>query len=163
MSISLKSIRTERQWRASTGLTKEQFYKLVDLFSSAYEEIFGESLGEKSSDQESDVKFNTYEDLLFFGLYSIKSGLTYDLLGLSFDLSPSNVHAKQGMVLSVLQSALEQGGYMPKRIYNSNEEFIADWNNEGAIMVDGTEQRRQRPKNQILQKKDYSGKKKHIR
>lgn len=163
MSISLRSIRTERQWRASTGLTKEQFYKLVGLFTTAYEEIFGESLEGDFSGNEGDVKFNTYEDLLFFGLYSIKSGLTYDLLGLSFDLSPSNVHAKQGMVLSVLQSALEQGGYMPKRVYNSNEEFIADWNSEAAIMVDGTEQRRQRPKNQDDQKKDYSGKKKHIR
>lgn len=29
MSISLKSIRTERQWRA----TKEQFYKLVERIS----------------------------------------------------------------------------------------------------------------------------------
>lgn len=160
MSISLRSIRTERQWRASTGLKKEQFYKLVELFSSAYEEMFGEIISADSSDKDAGAKFNTYEDLLFFGLYSIKSGLTYDLLGLSFDLSPSNVHAKQGLVLSVLQSALEKGGYMPKRIYQSNEEFITDWNKEAAIMVDGTEQPRQRPKNQEIQKKDYSGKKK---
>lgn len=66
MSISLNSIRTERQWRASTGLTKEQFYKLLNLFSSPYEEIFGESLDEDSSGQESDVKFNTYEYSLYF-------------------------------------------------------------------------------------------------
>lgn len=76
--------------------------------------------------------------------------MTYNLLGLSFDLSRSNIHAKQGMVLNVLQSALEQGGYMPKRIYSSNEEYIADWNNEASIMVDGKEQLRQRPNNQSL-------------
>jgi len=160
MAISLQSIRTDRQWRASTGLTKEQFYKLVELFSTAYEEMFGESITDDSYSKEDGRKFKSYEDLLFFGLYSIKSGLTYDLLGLSFDLSPSNIHAKQGLVLSVLQSALEQGGYMPKRIYDSDEEFIADWNKEASIMVDGTEQRRQRPVNQEAQKKDYSGKKK---
>ena len=161
MAISFRSIRTERQWRASTGLTQNQFYKLVNLFSEAYEEMFGETLSDRQSEGGSSNRFQTYEELLFFGLYSIKSGLTYDLLGLSFDLSPSNAHANQGLVLSVLQAALEIGGYLPARVYHSEEEFKAHWNQEAALMVDGTEQRRQRPENHEEQKKDYSGKKKH--
>lgn len=95
--------------------------------------MFGESIHDDSLDRDEARKFKNYEDLLFFGLYSIKSGLTYDLLGLIFDLSPSNIHAKQGLVLSVLQSAVEQGGSMPKRVYHSDEEFIKGWNKEASI------------------------------
>ena len=50
---------------------------------------------------------------------------------------------------------------MPKREYATDEEFIEDWKEESAIMVDATEQRRQRPGNQDDQKAAYSGKKKH--
>lgn len=160
MSVSYQSIRTERQWRASTGLTEVQFHDLVTSFSQAYEDMFGESLRNRQSDSSQAATFQNYEDLLFFCLYSLKSGLTYDLLGLSFDLSPSNAHANQALALSVLQQALEIRGYMPKRGYVSEEEFAAHWNKESDILVDGTEQRRQRPENQKEQQKDYSGKKK---
>ena len=124
--------------------------------------MFGESISDRQSNSIESIRFTTYEDLLFFGLYSIKSGLTFDLLGLSFDLSPSNAHANQGLVLSVLQAGLEIGGYMPKRIYHSDQEFMEHWHGEADIMVDGTEQRKQRPTNEEEQKKDYSGKKNHI-
>ena len=163
MSISYQSIRTERQWRASTGLTKIQFHDLVTSFSEAYEEMFGETLSDRQSDSSQEATFQNYEDLLFFCLYSLKSGLTYDLLGLSFNLSPSNAHANQALALSVLQQALELRGYMPKRAYLSEQEFAAHWHKESDILVDGTEQGRQRPVNQEEQKKDYSGKKKPIR
>uniref|UniRef100_UPI000476F2CC hypothetical protein n=2 Tax=Flexithrix dorotheae TaxID=70993 RepID=UPI000476F2CC len=75
MAISLKEIRTERQWRASTGLNEEQFKKLVNLFESAYEELFGENIQDRQSNSTGTSTFQSYEDLLFFGLYSIKSGL----------------------------------------------------------------------------------------
>ena len=160
MSINYKDIRTERQWKASTGLNEQQFHHLVSLFGQSYENLFGESITERQSNSTQQSTFRSYEDLLFFGLYSIKSGLTYDLLGLSFGLSPSNAHANQAMVLGVLQAALEVGGWMPVREYTSDEEFIEHWKSEAGIMVDATEQRRQRPGNQIDQKADYSGKKK---
>lgn len=163
MSISHQSIRTQRQWRASTGLTEVQFHDLVGSFSEAYEEMFGESLSDRQSGSSQAATFQSYEELLFFCLYSLKSGLTYDLLGLSFNLSPSNAHANQALALNVLQQALELRGYMPKRGYLSEEEFAAHWNKESDILVDGTEQRRQRPGSQEEQKKDYSGKKKHTR
>lgn len=163
MAISLKEIRTERQWRASTGLNEEQFKKLVNLFESAYEELFGENIQDRQSNSTGTSTFQSYEDLLFFGLYSIKSGLTYDLLALSFDLAPSNAFQMQALSLQVLQSALAVGGYMPIREYASEEEFKKHWQKEADIIVDATEQPRQRPDNQDQQKKAYSGKKKDIR
>ncbi|MEO1255279.1 MAG: hypothetical protein AAFY41_10395 [Bacteroidota bacterium] len=160
MAISYQEIRTQRQWRASTGLSEEQFLKLVPLFEKAYKELFGEDIEERQSHSTEQPTFTSYSELLFFGLYSIKSGLTYDLLGLSFGLSPSNAHANQATVLTVLQAALEHNGLMPIREYANDEEFIEHWKEESSVLVDATEQKRQRPGNQEGQKKDYSGKKK---
>lgn len=36
MNIKIENLKTERQWRASTGYTKEQFYTLLDLFEKSY-------------------------------------------------------------------------------------------------------------------------------
>lgn len=162
MGISYTSIRSERQWRSSTGLTEKQFKKLAGLFGEAYEEMFGESLPKRQENQASPATFQTYESLLFFGLFSIKSGLSYDLLGLSFDLAPSNAHATQGMCLTVLQAALARGGYLPRREYATEEDFMEHWKTESDIIIDATEQRIQRPVNQQDQKDLYSGKKRPI-
>ncbi len=144
MAISYKDIRTERQWKASTGLSEEQFNKLVPLFEHAYIELFDETIDERQSGSPSECTFKSYPELLFFGLYSVKSGLTYDLLALSFDLALSNAFQMQSLSLQVLQAALELGGYMPKREYATEEEFKRHWLEEAEIMVDATEQWRQR-------------------
>lgn len=162
MAISYKEIRTERQWKASTGLSEEQFNKLVTLFEQAYVELFDETIDKRQSGFPSESVFVTYEDLLFFGLYSIKSGLTYDLLALSFGLAPSNAYQSQSLSLQVLQAALELGGHMPKRDYVTEEEFKKHWLEEAEVIVDATEQWRQRPGNQDKQKDAYSGKKNDI-
>jgi len=156
MAISYQEIRTQLQWRASTGLSESQFHKLVPLFGEAYEELFGENIKERQSHSTEQSTFTSYSELLFFGLYSIKSGLTYDLLGLSFGLSPSIAHSNQA---TVLQAALEQNHLMPTREYTSDEEFIEHWKEESGILIDATEQRIQRPSNQEGQKEGYSGKK----
>jgi len=162
MAISYKDIRTERQWKASTGLSEVQFGKLVQLFEEAYIELFDETIDGRQSGSPSDSTFKSYGELLFFGLYSIKSGLTYDLLALSFDLTPSNAYQMQSLSLQVLQTALELGRYMPKREYATEEEFKQHWLEEAEIIVDATEQWRQRPGNQDKQKNAYSGKKNDI-
>lgn len=163
MAISYKDVRNDRQWKASTGLSEEQFFKLEKLFGQAYETLFGESMEERQSNSSGVSTFKTYVDLLFFTLYSVKSGLTYDLLGLTFGLDGANAYQNQALGLRVLRAALEQGGYMPKRSYQSIEEFKEHWSEEGEILMDATEQRRQRPGNQQEQKEDYSGKKKRTR
>jgi hypothetical protein len=110
-----------------------------------------------NSTQES--KFKTYEDLLFFSLYSLNSGLTHDLLGLTFGLDGANAYQNQALGLRVLRAELKWGGHMLKRAYQSVEEFKKKWAGESEILIDATEQRRQKPGNQQDQKEDYSGKK----
>ncbi len=93
MAIGYKDVQGERQWKASTGMSKKEFDSLCVSFGQAYESIYGKSLQDRQKDSSVTSVLNTYEELLFFTLYSMKIGLTYDLLGLSFGLphfQPSN-------------------------------------------------------------------------
>lgn len=159
MALNYHDIRSKRQWKASTGLSEEQFFILSKKFGQAYEQIFGVQIDERQKNSTSEATFRTYEDLLFFTLFSLKSGLTYDLLGLNFGLDGSNAYKNQALGLRILRAALQQDDFMPKRLYSSIEEFKEHWAEESEIFVDATEQRRQRPGNQQDQKEDYSGKK----
>lgn len=100
-------------------------------------------------------------DLLFFTLFSIKSGVTYDVLGLTFGLDVANAYQNQALGLRILRATLKASGPLPKRMYESIEEFKKHWSQEDEIFIDATEQRRQRPSNSEEQKDDSSGKKKH--
>lgn len=162
MAITHTNVRNERQWKASTGLTSTHFYELVKEFGLSYEEIFGVTIEERKNNSTTESVFKTYADLLFFTLYSIKSGLTYDLLGLTFGLDGSNAYQNQALGLRVLRAALNSSGSLPKRTYESVAEFKEHWSQESKVFIDATEQRRQRPSDPSEQKADYSGKKKPI-
>jgi hypothetical protein len=102
MGVTYKSIRTQRQWRAATGLTEKQFHKLVPLYGAAYEELHETSLQQELELRSDEAKFTSYEEILFFVLYSLKSGLTYDLLALSFDMAISLAFEKQAAGVRIL-------------------------------------------------------------
>ena len=40
MKMQLSELTTERKWRAATGLNEERFYKLLERFKVAYEELY---------------------------------------------------------------------------------------------------------------------------
>ena len=61
--------------------------------------------------------------------------------------------------MKVLQKALETASYAPKREFKSVQEFEAYLKKESTLILDGTEQRIQRPKEPEEQKQCYSGKK----
>lgn len=162
MAISYKDIRDERQWRASTGLTENQFLELVKSFKLTYEDFLGESILDRQTNSGTEARFTSYEDLLFFILYSIKSGLTYDLLGLNFNLNRGNAFRQQTTGIRILEMTLHKLDMLPKRFYESLEDFKEHMDGEEELLIDGLEQLRQRPVNKDDQKDDYSGKKKRI-
>lgn len=162
MSISYKKIRDNRQWRSATGLSESQFKKLTVEFKITYEEFLGETILDRINNSSIESRFISYEEFLFFLLYSIKSGLTYDLLGLSFELDRGNVFRHQTFGLRILEMTLQRLDFMPKRFFESLEDFKDQMAEEEQIILDASEQRRQRPQNQEDQKDDYSGKKNPI-
>ena len=107
--------------------------------------------------------FPSYRALLFFTLFSLKSGLTFDVLGFVFRLDSSNAKRNQTLGLAVLERALRDKGHLPARQFETPEEFWKHFEGQKAIILDGTEQRIQRPSNQENQKAFYSGKKKGTR
>lgn len=163
MGISHHSIRSDRQWRASTGLSQSEFNKLSLLFAETYEEFHDQSLEDSVAAQNGKPAFTTIDEFLFFILYSLKSGLTYDLIALSFDISRSVAFEKQAIGVRLLSMTLQTSGDLPPGQFASFSELEKSLDKHDELLIDGNEQLRQRPGDQEVQKEDYSGKKKHIR
>jgi len=159
MSAQYQSLKNNRQWRATTGISQKQFEILSPLFAASYERLFGKSLQSRQNDSVTDARLKTPEDLLFFLLFSLKNGLTCDSLGFVFGMDGSNAKRNQETALRVLRAALQPLGVMPKREFKDVKEFEECFKAHKALIIDGTEQRIQRPENQQVQKLCYSGKK----
>ena len=78
MQLQIASLTTERQWAAVTGFTCAQFQKLLVLFTQSYLEQYGKTVAERHAEIEVTPSLRSEEELLFFTLFSLKTGLTYD-------------------------------------------------------------------------------------
>ena len=160
MATSYKDIKSDRQWSATTGMKEDKFFNLVAHFASTYKDLFGEDIHERQKNSTINPHFKTYEDLLFFILFSIKCGLTYDALGLVFGMGGSNAKANQTIGLRILKTTLMRLSMSPAREFKDLEAFKKLIPSDGPIIVDGTEHRTQRPVDKEVRKENYSGKKK---
>ena len=160
MALSYRDIRDARNWKATTGLSSAKFYELVGHFQKVYEDFLGESIEERHKNAKDEATFSTYVDLLFFLLYSIKTGSTYDVIAFNFGMDRANAFRNQSFGMSILRMTLAETGDLPKRVYESVGEFQYEMEKHQSLLLDATEQRRQRPGNEQDQKEDYSGKKK---
>lgn len=160
MKISIDDLKTERQWRSATGYTEEKFRKLLAFFEPIYINKMGESIESIKAKSPRESAIKTCEDLLFFTLFSLKSGLTYDNLGLVTGMDGSNAKRNQELGVSLLKETLQEANVAPKREFASVEEFQELFGDAEALIIDGTEQRVERPQDEGSQKANYSGKKK---
>lgn len=159
MKLKIADLKTERQWRAATGFDPARFQQLLVLFSASYLQLHGKSVAERQADIEVIPSLPSEEELLLFTLFSLKAGLTYDLLGLVCGMDASNAKRNQELGLSVLEHALGSAGCLPKREFKHPAEFAEYLKKEQTLIFDGTEQRTQRPNDDGAQKENYSGKK----
>lgn len=160
MRISINDLKTERQWRSATGYTEEKFRKLLEVFEPIYTQRLGEPIESVKAKSPRQSAIQNCEDLLFFTLFSLKSGLTYDNLGLVTGMDGSNAKRNQDLGVSLLKETLQVAKVAPKREFASIEEFQQLFENSDTVIIDGTEQRVERPQNAVKQKANYSGKKK---
>jgi hypothetical protein len=159
MKLRLTDLHTERQWRAATGYDQARFEKLLVLFTASYRGLHGGSVAERQTGLEVTPSLCSEEELLFFTLFSLKSGLTYDLLGFVCGMDAANAKRNQTLGIAVLKHTLKEADCLPKREFKDVAEFTEYLKNEAVLIIDGTEQRRQRPSNDEAQKENYSGKK----
>jgi hypothetical protein len=163
MSVSYKDVRNERQWKATVGLSQPNFETLSAAFKKAYELQHELSLEYGTEEQKQGIALSTYPDALYFVLFQLKNGLTWDCLGVLFSMDGSNACRNFQKYLKVLELALRQEDALPRRSFQSVEEFKKYLKTDKEVIVDVTEYRVERPSDKGKQKDRYSGKKKPIR
>jgi hypothetical protein len=156
----------ERKVVALTGLTPKEFQMLLPAFSRAYARAFppdqtqsGKPRQRRRGGGRKGVLQRSEDKLLFVLVYQ-KTYPLQELLGSVFHLSQSRVNRWIHRLLPVLQQTLDDLGFLPER---DPRQFSRHERQRGEpldLIIDGTERRRQRPKNPEKQALHYSGKKK---
>lgn len=159
MRLQISDLTTARQWAAVTGFTRAQFEKLLVLFTQSYFELFGQTVAQRQSEIKVTPSLASEEELLLFTLFSLKSGLTYDALGFVCGMDASNAKRNQQLGLQALEHALSSARCLPRREFKDAAEFASYLQNETTVIIDGLEQRMQRPNDDEAQREFYSGKK----
>ena len=159
MKLSISGLKTDRQWRSATGMNETKFRQLLPYFAKSYESLYGKDILSRTSESPNSPSMTSYESLLFFTLFSLKSGLTYDLLGFVSGIDGSNAKRNQTLGLEVLKNALSDLGVLPKREFDDVDDFKKYFEGQKTLILDATEQRIQRPQDKVSQKEHYSGKK----
>lgn len=159
---------TEREYRAIIGMSKKDFRELTVVFSECEQRLKNQTYenfvafhGRKPSSGGS-PKFKTPSEKLFFTLYYLKSYPTFDVLGFVFNCKGKTAHENLYKFLPILENALETLNVLPKRNFDTTEEFIEFVKNTEDLLIDATERLHHRKKNYEEQKKFYNGKKKPI-
>lgn len=159
MKLQIADLKTERQWRAATGFDQVRFEKLLVLFTGGYLSLYGKTVAARQAELEVTPSLTSEAELLLLTLFSLKSGLTYDLLGLVCGMDAANAKRNQALGLRVLEHTLAAVNCLPKREFRNAAEFASYLTNEETLIFDGTEQSTQRPNDDGAQKENYSGKK----
>lgn len=159
MGVNYKEIRNERQWKATTGLSKQAFTSLSTAFGEAYEILHGISLKQGAQNLKKELILNTYADCLYFVLFQLKTGLTNDSLGVIFNMDSSSAARNFEKYSKVLELALQQQQVLPHRQFDSLAAFKKYLAAEPELITDVTEMRIERPTDKEKQQDRYSGKK----
>jgi Helix-turn-helix of DDE superfamily endonuclease/DDE superfamily endonuclease len=155
-----------REFLTATGLKLDEFEKLLPAFQTAYEQQYPPHLTQAGKTRQRQIgggatgALPKSDDKLFFILVYQKTHPLQTMHGLQFGLSQPQAHAWIHRLLPVLQQALRPLGEAPER--DARRVATRDLARAGApdLTIDGSERRRQRPKEHAKQKEHYSGKKK---
>jgi len=163
-------IRDDRQMKALTGLSIEEFQFLVKRFKESYEKIKSEKYEKRQRENPRARAFgggrkgrlDTFEKKLFFVLVYHKTYPTFDVLGYNFELARSKACENIHNLTPILGRTFEELGVKPKREISGPEEFKEVFGAVEYLIIDVSERMHFRSKDYEKQKKDYSGKKKDI-
>ena len=150
-----------------TSLTLPEFDKLCLAFAATYEQTYPADRTQEGPPRQRNVgggrigQLEPIEDKLLFILTYHKTYPTQTVQGQLFGLSQSQAHDWIHRLMPLLQRALARLGYAPKRDPLQVRKYKTAKSTPAQLMIDGTERRRQRPKQAEKQVDFYSGKKKH--
>ncbi len=155
-----------RKFLALTGLTPAEFRAVLPTFDQAYQRIYpvtrtlnGAPRQRRAGGGRKSV-LDSPEQKLLFALVYVKTYPLQVLLGEAFGLSQAQANYWLQRVLPALVEALERLGVVPERDPRQFARRERQQSEPLDLTIDGTERRRQRPKNKEKQALHYSGKKK---
>jgi hypothetical protein len=155
-----------REFLAATGLTLAEFERLLPAFQAAYKNTSPPDLTSEGKARQRRAgaggkgTLPRFADKLVFILVSQKTNPLQVMHGLQFALSQAQTHYWIHRLLPVLRRALRDLGQAPERDAHRVEASALALAGAPTLAVDGTERRRQRPRDAAQQKDHYSGKKK---
>src|SRR5438874_2850047 len=165
--ITYKALQADRrQFLTLTGLTLSEFQRLLSAFPQAYQQLYPANQTAEGQPRQRSVgggckgRLEQPEDKLLFLLVYLKTYPLQAVMGELFGLSQPRVNYWIHRLLPVLQGALDDLGVCPERNAAHFARSQAASGAEPRLIIDGTERRRQRPKNPEKQALHYSGKKK---
>lgn len=158
--------KNDRKFVSLTSLTPEEFEYLLPAFEQAYQQVFpdtktktGQKRERKSGGGRKGVLANIEQKLLFALVYQ-KSYPVQSIMGELFGISQSQANEWIHRLLPILKQALDDLGYTPERDPKKFKKSEQGQKDATKAIIDGTERRRQRPKDAKKQAEYYSGKKK---
>ena len=148
-------------FRALTSLDPSEFEELLVAFRAAWDEYRDSKNKERQRKPGGGRKpvLSTMEDKLLFILFYFKTYPLQEVIALLFGMGQSQSCVWIHELSTVLKMALDRMQHLPERAAHQVETVLAE-DPENEFALDGTERRRQRPKDSIEQAKYYSGKKK---
>jgi DDE superfamily endonuclease len=165
--VTFKALQdNRRQLLVLTGLTLPEFRLLLTAFAKAYQHLHPTDQTVAGQPRRRTIGggrkglLHHPEDKLVFILVYLKTYPLQAVMAELFDLSQPQVNYWIHRLLPALREALEERGDRPAR---NGRHFAPNSTASPApprLIIDGTERRRQRPKNPEKQALHYSGKKK---
>ena len=158
--------RNKRKFVSLTGLTPNEFELLLPAFQLTYERRYPAKKTRKGaarlrkSGGGRKGSLTTLEQKLLFALVYQKAYPIQELLGELFELSQPRANHWIHELLPMLRDALKEVGALPERNPRQFARRERQTHEPLDLIIDGTERRRQRPKNKENQKLHYSGRKK---
>jgi hypothetical protein len=158
--------RNARKFLALTGITPNEFQQLLPVFEQAYARAYPThktqtgKLRQRQAGGGRKSALDTIEQKLLFALVYQKTYPVQSLLGEVFELSQSRTNEWIHRLLPILRDALDGLGVLPERDPHRFARHEKRQGDSPDYLIDGTERRRQRPKNPEKQRLYYSGKNK---
>lgn len=158
-------IRDERQLKALTGISGENFAVLTEAFTKVYQaeqqQAYEQGLKQRRPGGGQKGKLPSAKAKLLFMLYYFKTYPTFDVLGTHFDMARSKACKNVHRLTPILYKTLASLEVLPERTFASAEALKTTLANVDLehLLVDVTERLCQRPSDDEKQRKHYSGKK----
>ena len=150
--------KNDRQYKAATGLDRDQFAQLFDLFQSYYTPKSPSTIAYGHPPVLTDKR-----EALFFILHYLKAYPTLHNMGIYFNMSDYAVSTYLELLKPCLKAALQHQKTEERGIFRDQQAFDKHFEGVEDLVIDVTEIPIERAVNDQVQERRFSGKKNFTR